>query len=127
MSLRDRNEWKFFAALPKADPQLTAAWWTVIVLRGLLGPALGLAMGLLVAAVMRGAPLATPLAITSVVFVLLQVLPPIQQAVSANLGDRTASWLYERLTLACVRPPGLRHLEDPSLAADLTQARDFDL
>jgi ABC-type multidrug transport system fused ATPase/permease subunit len=27
----------------------------------------------------------------------------------------------------CVRPPGLAHLEDPALAADLTVARDFDL
>jgi ABC-type multidrug transport system fused ATPase/permease subunit len=127
MRLTDRNEWKFFAVLPKADPLLAAAWWTLLVVRGLLGPALGLAMGLLIAAVTRGTSLGVPLALTGAVFVLLQVLPPIQQAVSANLGDRTASWLYERLTLACVRPPGLRHLEDPSLAADLTTARDFDL
>ena len=127
MSLRDRNEWKFFATLPKAAPLLTAAWWTVIVTRGLLGPALGLAMGALVAAVTRGASLALPLTATGAVFVLLQVLPPLQVALSANLGDRTASWLYERLTLACVRPPGIQHLEDPALASDLTVARDFDL
>src|SRR6185369_5787434 len=74
-----------------------------------------------------GGSLAVPLALVGVVFVLLQVLPPLQQALSSNLGDRTASWLYERLTLACVRPPGMRHLEDPALAADLTVARDFDL
>ena len=127
MSLRDRNEWKFFAALPKADPLLTAAWWLVIVLRGLLGPALGLAMGLLVAAVTRGSSLAVPLVALGVVFLLSQVLPPIQQMLSWNLGDRTASWLYERLTLACVRPPGIRHVEDPALTGDLTLARDFDL
>ena len=35
------------------------------------------------------------------------------QAVSTNLGDRTAAWLYDRLTDACVRPPGMGHLEDP--------------
>ena len=28
---------------------------------------------------------------------------------------------------ACVRPPGMGHLEDPKLTADLTVARDFDL
>jgi len=127
MALQDRNEWKFFATLPKAAPTLTAAWWIVIVTRGLLGPALGLAMGYLVAAVTRGASLTAPLAVTGIIFVLLQVLPPVQVALSANLGDRTASWLYERLTLACVRPPGMRHLEDPALASDLTVARDFDL
>jgi ABC-type multidrug transport system fused ATPase/permease subunit len=99
----------------------------VLVLRGLLGPALGLAMGFLIGAVTSGASLALPLATMGVVFVLLQVLPPIQQTISWNLGDRTASWLYEKLTLACVRPPGLRHLEDPSLTGDLTLARDFDL
>ena len=61
------------------------------------------------------------------IFVLLQVLSPIHQALSANLGDRTAAWLYDRLTEACVRPPGIGHLEDPTLTADLTVARDFDL
>ncbi|HEX8966717.1 MAG TPA: ABC transporter ATP-binding protein, partial [Chloroflexota bacterium] len=46
---------------------------------------------------------------------------------SANLGDRTAAWLYDRLTEACVRPRGMGHLEDPALTSDLTVARDFDL
>ena len=68
-----------------------------------------------------------PLAFAGTIFVLLQVLSPIHQAVSANLGDRTAAWLYDRLTEACVRPPGIAHLEDPTLTSDLTVARDFDL
>jgi ABC-type multidrug transport system fused ATPase/permease subunit len=38
-----------------------------------------------------------------------------------------SAFLYDRLTAACLRPHGLAHLEDPSLAADLTVARDFDL
>jgi ATP-binding cassette subfamily B protein len=46
---------------------------------------------------------------------------------SASLGDRTAAWLYDRLTEACVRPPGMGHLEDQRLTSDLTVARDFDL
>jgi hypothetical protein len=45
----------------------------------------------------------------------------------ANLGDRTAAWLYDRLNDACVRPEGMGHLEDPELTGDLTVARDFDL
>src|SRR6185436_13695294 len=48
------------------------------------------------------------------------------QAIGANLGDRTAAWLYDRLTEACVRPPGMGHLEDPQLTSDLSVARDFD-
>ena len=59
-------------------------------------------------------------------FVLLQVLAPLHQATSANLGSRVAAWLYDRLTEACVKPPGMGHLEDPELASDLTVAREFD-
>src|SRR5439155_19607118 len=94
---------------------------------GGLPPVFAIAMGVLVGAVQGGRSLAAPLAFVGVVFVLLQVLAPIHQAVSANLGDRTAGWLYERLTEACVRPPGMGHLDDPKLTSDLTVARDFDL
>jgi ABC-type multidrug transport system fused ATPase/permease subunit len=126
-SLREREEWKLFAVLPKADPALAAVWWGAVVLRGVLPPLFGIAMGLLVAAVQRGSGLAAPLAFAGAVFVLLQILTPIHQAVSSNLGDRTAAWLYDRLTDACIRPPGMGHLEDPKLTSDLTVARDFDL
>src|SRR5262245_24708949 len=84
-------------------------------------------MGSVVASVQRGETLFLPLFFTGIVFVLLQILAPIHQAVGANLGDRTAAWLYDRLTRACVRPPGMGHLEDPRLTSDLTVARDFDL
>jgi ATP-binding cassette, subfamily B, bacterial len=125
--LRARQEWKFFAVLPKADWRLASVWWVVLVLRGVLPALFAIAMGVLVAAVEHGDRLAGGLAFVGTVFVLLQVLTPIHQAVGANLGDRTAAWLYDRLTDACVRPPGMGHLEDPKLANDLTVARDFDL
>ena len=125
--LSERKEWKFFGVLPKAAPGLALAWWFALLLRGALPAAFAIAMGVLVGAVQRGDPLAVPLALVGAIFVLLQVLGPIHQAVSANLGDRTAAWLYDRLTEACVRPPGMGHLEDPKLTSDLTVARDFDL
>jgi ATP-binding cassette, subfamily B, bacterial len=125
--LTKRKEWKFVGVLPKADAGLAAAWWTVLLLRGMLPAGFAIAMGVLVSAVQRGHTLAGPLAFVGAIFVLLQVLSPIHQAVSANLGDRTAAWLYDRLTEACVRPPGMGHLEDPALTSDLTVARDFDL
>ena len=106
---------------------MAAAWWVSLLLRGILPAAFAIAMGVLVSAVQHRNPLAGPLAFVGVIFVLLQVLSPIHQAVSANLGDRTAAWLYDRLTEACVRPPGMGHLEDPTLTGDLTVARDFDL
>src|SRR5437870_1656984 len=123
----ERKEWKFFAVLPRAAPGLALAWWLALLLRGGLPAAFAVAMGVLVGAVERGNPLAGPLALAGAIFILLQVLSPIHQAVSANLGDRTAAWLYDRLTEACVRPPGMAHLEDAKLASDLTVARDFDL
>src|SRR5438093_5724986 len=125
--LRQRNEWKFFGVLPKADLSLAVAWWIAVVLRGVLPAVLAIAMGFLVGAVQRGGGLSGALTLVGATFVLLQVLGPIHQAISANLGDRTAAWLYDRLTEASVRPPGMGHLEDPKLATDLTVARDFDL
>ena len=125
--LTERKEWKFFAILPKVDPGLAIAWWTTLLLRGILPAALAISMGVLVGAVEKGEHLAAPLAFAGAIFVLLQVLSPVNQAVSTNLGDRTAAWLYDRLTEACVRPPGMGHLEDPTLTSDLTVARDFDL
>src|SRR5919201_6345975 len=125
--LTQRKEWQFFAVLPKAAPGHAAAWWAVLLLRGCLPAGFAIAMGVLVGAVQRGADLADGLALVGSVFVLLQVLTPIHQAVGANLGDRTAAWLYDRLTEACVRPPGMGHLEDPKLTGDLMVARHFDL
>ena len=125
--LRARKEWTFFAVLTRADAALGTAWWIVLVLRGVLPAAFAIAMGLLVGAVEQGSSLAIPLLVTGIVFVLLQILAPLHQAISANLGDRTAAWLYDRLTIACVRPPGIGHLENPALASDMVVARDFDL
>src|SRR5438128_4162578 len=126
-SLTERKEWKFFGVLPKADRFLAIAWWVVLVLRGVLPAVFAIAMGVLVAAVQRGGGMGGALTLIGVVFILLQVINPIHQAISSNLGDRTAAWLYDRLTEACVRPPGVGHLEDPKLTGDLTIARDFDL
>jgi len=132
--LHQRHEWKFFNVLRKADRVLAAGWWIVLVLRGVLPAVFAIAMGALVGAVNAasgaapgGAGIWGPLTLVGAVFILLQILTPIHQAIGANLGDRTAAWLYDRLTEACVRPPGMGHLEDSKLATDLTVARDFDL
>jgi ATP-binding cassette, subfamily B, bacterial len=125
--LTARQEWKFFKVLAKADRPLAFGWWFALFLRGTLPAVFAVAMGVLVGAVQRGNSLAAPLALVGVVFVMLQILSPLHQAMSANLGSRTAAWLYDELTNACVAPPGMGHLEDPRLTTDLTMARDFDL
>jgi ATP-binding cassette subfamily B protein len=122
-----REEWMFFGVLFKADALLAIAWWSALLLRGLLPALFTVAMGVLIGAVQRGDSLVTALAWVSVIFVLLQVLSPIHQAISANLGSRAAAWLYDELTRACVGPPGMGHLEDQRLTTDLSMARDFDL
>jgi ATP-binding cassette, subfamily B, bacterial len=125
--LRARQELQLFRALRSADGRMAAGWWSLLTVRGLLPAAFSIASGVLVAAIQHRGDLAVPLTLTGVVFVLLQVLGPLHTALSANLGDQTAAWLYDELTEACVAVPGIGHLEDPELAADLQVARDFDL
>src|SRR5438552_10492104 len=125
--LRARDEWKFFSMLRRADRSLALGWWSVLLLRGLLPALFAITMGLLVGAVQRGDPLAAPLGGVGLVFVLLQVLSPLHQAIGANLGSRAAAWLYDELTRALLRPSGIGHLENPRLTTDLTMARDFVL
>jgi ATP-binding cassette, subfamily B, bacterial len=125
--LRDRQDWKFYRILPIAGGPLAVAWWLVLAARGVLPAVFAIAIGMLVGAVQRGEHLAAPLALTGAVFILIQILTPIHTAIGFNLGDRTAAYLYDRLTQACTLPPGVAHLEDPQLTTDLSMARDFDL
>src|SRR5215471_940740 len=121
------KQWRFFGVLLAADRPLALLWWAALVLRGVLPAIFSIAMGVLVAAVQRGGSLAGPLTTVGVTFVVLQMLAPVHRTAGYNLGNRTAAWLYDQLTIACVRPPGMGHLEDPNFTSDLTMARDFDL
>jgi len=125
--LRARQEWQFAGVLWAADRTLCAVWWSFVVVRAALPALFAVAMGALVGAVEDGGSLGRPLAIVGVTFIALQMSVPIHQAVSANLGSQTASWLYDELTADAVGPPGMGHLENPELAGDLSTAREFDL
>jgi ATP-binding cassette, subfamily B, bacterial len=124
--LRTRQEWQFFAALPKADPVLATVWWALLILNGVMPAVFAVSIGATVGAVEQDRPVAAALVVTGVVFVLMLILNPIQTAVSMNLGNKVSAWLNEGLIRACVQPPGIGHLEDPDLADDLTTAREFD-
>ena len=121
-----RPELQLVAALAKADRLMAAGWWGLLGVRGLLPAGFSIATGVLVAAIQHRYSLAVPLAVIGCVFVLMQILGPLHTALSANLGDRTAAWLYDELTDACAASQGIGHLEDPDLASDLQLARDFD-
>jgi ATP-binding cassette subfamily B protein len=124
--LRDRAEWKFFATLPRADRKLAVLWWVLLAVNGSLPAVFAVAMGATINAVAKQHSLAGPLTFMGITFVLMQVLPPIHQSVSMNLGSKVSAWLNDVLSRSCVQPPGIGHLEDPQLTGDLTVAREFD-
>src|SRR5690242_3704402 len=124
--IRARQELQLAAALSRADRPMAAGWWALLIVRGLLPAGFSIGTGVLVAAIQHGNDLVAALTGVGVLFVLLQVSAPLHAALSANLGDRAAAWLYDELTQACISVPGIGHLEDPELAADLQVARDFD-
>ena len=76
----------------------------MLFLRGVLPAAFAIAMGCLSAQSSGVNRLRPPWYSGGAIFVPLQVLPPIHRALGANLGSRTAAWLYDRLTArACGR------------------------
>jgi ABC-type multidrug transport system fused ATPase/permease subunit len=123
----DRAEVKFFRSLHRASPGYATAWWALLVLRGALPAVLAVATGALVTAIQQGRSLTGSLAVVGITFVTGQVLAPVHEVVSANLGSRTGSWLNDRLMTTCTTPEGIAHLERGDLIDDLTVARDFDL
>ncbi|MEY2471009.1 MAG: ATP-binding cassette, subfamily bacterial [Actinomycetota bacterium] len=84
-------------------------------------------MGNLVGAVQDGRALTGPLWTVGVWFALMEVLPPINAAVSTNLAQKTTTYLHDALLDASLAPAGIAHLERPEINDLLVQARDFDL
>jgi ABC-type transport system involved in cytochrome bd biosynthesis fused ATPase/permease subunit len=125
--LRASPEWRFLGVLPRASPGRTLAWWSLIAIRGALPAAFTIAVGGLVSTVQQGRPLFVPLALVGGVFIAMNALVPVHEALAADLGAKAGAWLHDRLLRACVEPSGLAHLEDPRLADDLAKARTFDL
>jgi ATP-binding cassette, subfamily B, bacterial len=101
--LRERQEWKFFAVLPKAHRGLAFTWWLLLLLAGTLPAVFAIAMGWTVAAVQSGAPLGSPLLLVGTLFVVRQVVGPIRIAISQNLGDLVSAW-DQRVPLPARRP-----------------------
>jgi ATP-binding cassette, subfamily B, bacterial len=121
-------EWNLvFRVLPRAQRGLAGAWWALVAVRALLPGVLIIATGALIGAVSAGRPANWPLAIVAASSVLILVLSPIQDSLSANLGARVGEDLHRRLLLAAIEPDGIAHLEEPALADEFTLARDFDL
>lgn len=106
---------------------MAAAWWAALLLRSGIPAVFTVATGVLIGELEAHHSIVVGLALVGVSFVTLQVLAPLHQVVSANLGSRVSCYLNDLLARAAVAPAGIGHLEDPDLASDLTVARDFDL
>ena len=117
----------FFRTLYRAAPGLTVLWWLLLILGGLLPAVFAVATGSIINAIDQGNSLTTPLVVTGVMFTTMQIINPIHVAIGQNLGRRAADWMNDRLMKATTEPPGISHLEDSSLSAELSVARDFDL
>lgn len=117
----------FFATLWRSHPWLTATWWTLILVQGVLPAVFVVAVGMLVGAVAGGDPPRTPLALIGAVFVLMQVMKPLHSQVGSLLGEHVSDRLHDRLLVAATTPDGVAHLEDRAHMDELTAARDFDL
>ncbi|MEK7423717.1 MAG: ABC transporter ATP-binding protein [Actinomycetota bacterium] len=125
--LRSRPEVRFFAALWSAAPAQAAAWWSLVLLRGVLPAITSVGFGWLVGSIEDRASLTAPLIVVGAAFTASLVVHPLHQMVSSNAGSSLAAHLYDRLMDVCVTPDGIAHLERPELTNDLTMARDFDL
>jgi ABC-type multidrug transport system ATPase subunit len=125
--LRKSAEYRFLTLLTRVDPVLGAVWWCFVVLRAALPALFAVSMGQLVGAVQDGRALGTPLLTVGVLFGFMEVLPPINAAISANLAQKTITYLHDRLLEASLAPAGIAHLERPDINDLLVQARDFDL
>jgi ABC-type multidrug transport system fused ATPase/permease subunit len=124
--IRRSAEWRFFGVMFRANAALAAGWWALVLVRGSGAAAFAIAMGVLVGAVQDGDPLGGPLVAMGVIFVVMQAIGPLHDALSTNLGAQVTAWLNDRLLGACSGPDGLAHLEDPVLADELGSAREFE-
>ncbi|MCG6495351.1 ABC transporter ATP-binding protein [Kitasatospora sp. A2-31] len=124
--LHDRDEWKFFAVLPRAHRGLAVAWWSLILVRGALPALFAVTTGLLVDAIGDGTSLTGPLCAAGTVFVLLRMLVPLHSQVGVALGERLSCLLHDLLVETTTAPGGIAHLESRELADELAGARDFD-
>lgn len=121
------NEWALFRTMPEAGKFATIVWASMGFLRGTLPALFAVATGWLFSTVQTGSGLAWPLFAVGLLFVFMNALGPVHEAVSWNLGGRISRLLHNKLMHTSLTPPGLAHLENPGLAEKLSSARDFDL
>jgi ABC-type multidrug transport system fused ATPase/permease subunit len=118
-------------------PRVNAPLAVLVGALALLGPALALAFTLATGALVGAAPAAVAggfdspaghrvllaLAAAGAVFVAQRVLGPLRGTLATVLGDQLDRHLEARLLRAVTQPPGVAHLEDPTVLDKLTLAQ----
>jgi ABC-type transport system involved in cytochrome bd biosynthesis fused ATPase/permease subunit len=102
--------------------RLTVAVAGLAVLQGLLLPGFTLAMGALAGAVGAGRSTVTPLVAIGALFTVQRLLDPVSQELGAMLSRQVDEALTERVMRALAAPPGLAHVEDPTVLDAALQA-----
>ena len=124
--LRGSAEWRFLAVVLQTAPAQAVSWWVFVLARGLLPAAFTLSVGLLVGTLQRRQPALPALLLVGVVFIAMNGLAPVHEAVSGVLGRLVGYRLQDRILGAALAPAGIAHLEHPALADDVARATSFD-
>jgi ABC-type multidrug transport system fused ATPase/permease subunit len=116
----------------RTNPRLAALVAALGVLGSLMPTAFSLASGLLVGSLPQtvaqgldspaGRRVQIAVVLLGLLFVLRQVINPLNQVASDALGRRFMSAVYRRVMRAALRPPTIVHLEDPDLNDKIKQS-----
>jgi ATP-binding cassette, subfamily B, bacterial len=139
--------WMLVSGVVRTDPRLAALVAGLGVVSSVMPTAFSLAAGLLIGSLAQAAAgsggataqaVAGPqaaiaeatagervtlaVALLGVLFVLRQIVNPLNQVASDALGRRFMAAVYQRVMRAALRPPTIAHLEDPDLKDKIQQS-----
>lgn len=109
-------------ACAAVDRRLTAVVVGLGVLQGLLLPGLMLATGALVGAVQSQSSVTLPLVAVGVLFTVRRLLDPLGTELGAMLWRGLDESMSQRVMRSLADPPGLAHVEDPTVLDAVAQA-----
>jgi ATP-binding cassette subfamily B protein len=107
----------------RIDRRLTVGVIALGTFQGLLLPAFTIATGALAGAVDDGRSTTGPLVFVAVVFTVQRLTEPLMFEISATLTRKVDEVLLERVMHALASPPGLAHVEDPTVLDAALQAQ----
>ena len=127
------NTWLVLRLLPQVSLGLTLVLGLLVLVGSAIGTGFMIATGRLVGSVPgsiesgldspAGKGMLINLGAVAILFAVQQVMGPLREALTEALGRRTDNAMRVRVMRAVLRPPGLRHLEDPRILDRIRQAQ----